>query len=142
MAEKRVVLITGVAGHWGARSPQVGGRAGPNVIGLDAEPPPEDIQGLDFIQADIRNPLLVDLFKSESVQTVCHLAFVESARLSETAFDLNVMGTLKVMGACVEAGVEWCQEQHCRLWPNLPTRPSRRISSSTQPPLRLTLTGD
>lgn len=106
MAEKRVVLVTGVASHWGARvATQLVAEPDQHVIGLDTDPPQEDIKGLDFIQADVRNPLLVDLFKSEKVQTVCHLAFMESARLSESAFDFNVMGTLKVMGACVEAGV-------------------------------------
>jgi UDP-glucose 4-epimerase len=106
MEKKRVVLVTGVAGHWGTRvAMQLLAEPGLRLVGLDVDSPREDIKGLDFIQADIRNPLLVDLLKSENVQTVCHLAFVESMRLSETAFDINVMGTLKVMGACVEAGV-------------------------------------
>jgi UDP-glucose 4-epimerase len=75
------------------------------VIGLDAKPPKETIKGLDFVQADIRNPLLVDLLRAEKVNTLCHLAFVESDRPNESAFEFNVMGTMKVFGACVDAGV-------------------------------------
>jgi UDP-glucose 4-epimerase len=103
---QKVVLVTGVAGYWGARvAGQLAAERGLHVIGLDTDPPARDIQDLDFIQADIRNPLLVELLKSENVHTVCHLTFVENARPSEAAFDLNVMGAMKVMGACVQAGV-------------------------------------
>ncbi|OGO36291.1 MAG: hypothetical protein A2W35_18020 [Chloroflexi bacterium RBG_16_57_11] len=110
MSNKQIILVTGVADFWGA---QVASRllspATPetdyHVIGLDSEPPDESLKGLDFIQADIRNPLFVDLLKSEQVHTVCHLVFAESVRASEAAFDVNVMGTMKVLGACAEAGV-------------------------------------
>ena len=107
MAEKKVVLVTGVASFWGRRTaeqlllhPQL------HVIGLDNEQPQPVVSGLDFIQADVRNPRLVDLLQSEGVHTVCHLKFVESARPSEAALDVNVMGTMKVLGACAQAGVK------------------------------------
>jgi len=110
MSTKQVILVTGVANYWGA---QVASRlintdsqeTDYHVIGLDSEPPGESLKGLDFIQADIRNPLFVDLLEAEKVHTVCHLVFAESMRASETAFDINVMGTMKVLGACAEAGV-------------------------------------
>jgi UDP-glucose 4-epimerase len=110
MSDKQVILITGVANYWGAQlaARLAGGaqaEAGYHIIGLDSEPPDESVQGLDFIQADIRNPLFVELLKSENVHTVCHLVFTESMRPSEAAFDINVMGTMKVLGACAEAGV-------------------------------------
>lgn len=117
MTKRKVILVTGVGSTWGAQvasrllaeaDPHVDGRVDgrhAHVIGLDSEPPKEEIKDLDFIQADIRNPLFVDLLKSEGVHTVCHLVFMESARPSEAAFDLNVMGTMKVLGACAEAGV-------------------------------------
>jgi UDP-glucose 4-epimerase len=79
--------------------------AGLHVIGLDSKPPAETIEGLDFVRADVRNPLLVELLRTEQVDTVCHLAFVETIRPSETTFDLNVMGTTNVLDACAGAGV-------------------------------------
>jgi UDP-glucose 4-epimerase len=106
MGEKRVVLVTGVAGDWGGRvAAQLIERPDLHVMGLDADIPKEEIKGLDFVQADIRNPLLVELLKDEKVDTLCHLAFVESIRSNEAAFDLNVIGTMKVLGACAEANV-------------------------------------
>jgi UDP-glucose 4-epimerase len=106
MNEKRIVLVTGVASHWGSRvAERLLTEATCDVIGLDAEYPAQEIPGLNFVKADVRNPLLVDLFKAESVDTVCHLVFTDTRRRSEAAFDLNVMGTAKVMGACAEAGV-------------------------------------
>jgi UDP-glucose 4-epimerase len=116
--QKKVILITGVSGYWGARVAKrlieetercagKGSNTGPaaHIIGVDVEAPNPPIQDLDFIQADIRNPLLVDLLKSDRVKTVCHLVFVDSARHTETSFDINVIGTMKVLSACGEAGV-------------------------------------
>jgi UDP-glucose 4-epimerase len=103
---KTKILVTGVGGYWGSRVAQ---RLveNPNfrVLGLDTEAPKEPIPGLDFIQADIRNPLLSELFKSEKVGTVYHMAFKESQRPSEEIFDYNLMGTMKVFGAGAAAGV-------------------------------------
>jgi UDP-glucose 4-epimerase len=50
--------------------------------------------------------LLVELLREEKVHTYVHLAFKESARPSESAFEFNVMGTMKVLSACAEAGVK------------------------------------
>jgi UDP-glucose 4-epimerase len=114
MSQERIVLVTGVASPWGSRVAQkllteadcrAAGRVACSVIGLDAEPPVEEVPGLDFVRADIRNPLLVDLLKANEVDTVCHLAFAGTRRRSEAAFDLNVMGTAKLMSACAAAGV-------------------------------------
>lgn len=106
MTDKRVVLVTGVAGYWGGLvAAQLAKDETLQVLGLDKEPPAIEIKGLDFIQADVRNPLLADLLKEERVDTVVHLKFEESLRPTEASFDTNVMGTMKVLGACAEAGV-------------------------------------
>ncbi|RMF45157.1 MAG: NAD-dependent epimerase/dehydratase family protein [Anaerolineae bacterium] len=102
----KTVLITGVANQWGSRlATRLCDTPGLRVIGIDAHPPKKEIKNLDFIQADIRNPLLLELLQLEKVDTVCHLAFIESYRRTESAFDHNVIGTMKFMGACAEAGV-------------------------------------
>jgi UDP-glucose 4-epimerase len=106
MADKRVVAISGVAGTWGTLvAKKLTLQPEFHVIGIDIERPETDIDGLDFIQADIRNPLLTELLKNEEVDTFCHLAFIDTYRPSETAFEANVMGTVKAFGACVEASV-------------------------------------
>jgi UDP-glucose 4-epimerase len=106
MPDKRVILVTGVADYWGgAVAARLVAEPGLHVIGVDTNPPPTDIKDLDFIQADLRNPLLGDLLRQEAVDTVCHLAFVESTRPSEQAFDVNVMGGMQVLAACGAASV-------------------------------------
>ncbi len=103
---KATVLVTGVAGTWGSRvAARLVNGGEVQVLGLDAAQPAKEIRGLDFILADVRNPLLVELLKAEGVGIVCHLAFVHSVRRSESAFDANVIGTTKLLGACAEAGV-------------------------------------
>ena len=112
MPRRKVILVTGVANYWGAHlasrllaendaelSP------GWHIIGLDINRPDPEIPGLDFIQADIRNPLLVELLQEEQVDSLCHLAFIDSVHPTESTFDINVVGTMKVLGACAQAGV-------------------------------------
>ncbi|MBE2197910.1 MAG: SDR family oxidoreductase [Anaerolinea sp.] len=106
MKTNQVVLVTGVADYWGARvANRLLHEEGVRVLGVDTAVPDKIPDGLDFIQADVRNPLLTDLLRAEQVDTVCHLAFTDSRRRSEQNFDLNVMGTIKVFGACADAGV-------------------------------------
>lgn len=108
MSDKRMVMISGVGGYWGSRlaahllDKHAEALA---VVGLDVNPPEPEVKGLDFIQADLHNPALVDLLKAEKPDTVVHLHFVEHTRPSEADFEANVMGTMKFLGACAEAGV-------------------------------------
>ena len=95
-----------MAGYWGSRiAARLASEPGYDVIGLDTEPPAEEIKGLDFVQADIHSQLLAELLQAEGVDTVCHLAFVDTARPHEATFELNVIGTTRVLGACTQAGV-------------------------------------
>ena len=106
MAQPKTVLVTGAGGYWGGHvAARLATLPDMHVIGVDTTAPKEAVKGLDFIQADVRNPLLAELLREERVDAVCHLAFVESDRRSEAAFDLNLLGTMKVFGACAEAGV-------------------------------------
>ena len=106
MGEDNVVLVTGVAGYWGSRVAARLLAAGTyHVLGLDSMPPAPEIQGLDVVQADVRNPALGELLQAEGVDTICHLAFVETERPSGRAFDANVAGTTRLLDACVQAGV-------------------------------------
>jgi UDP-glucose 4-epimerase len=106
MTDPQTVLVTGVGGFWGARlAAQLTAETDLHVLGIDATAPANPVKGLDFIQADARNSLLVELLRDEGVTTVCHLWFIEADRHSETNFDLNVIGSMKVFGACAQAGV-------------------------------------
>lgn len=107
MADERVILVTGVAGYWGNRAAaKLLDQEDLHVIGIDTEVPKTNVDGLDFVQADVRNPVLVELLQEERVDAVLHLQFRETLTPSETSFDQNVMGTAKLLAACSEAGVK------------------------------------
>ena len=107
MNDRNVILVTGVASYWGGRvAKRLLDEPDLHVIGLDVEQPDDvPIEGLDYIQADVRNPLLPDLLNAEGVDAVCHLAFVGGLQRSEARFAANVMGTIKLIGACAESNV-------------------------------------
>jgi len=106
MRKKRIVLITGVADYWGRRvASRLLREADWQVIGLDTAPPPETINGLDFILAPPDDPLIVELLAEERVEVLCHLAFTESTQPNPAAFQHNVIGTLKLFSACAQAGL-------------------------------------
>lgn len=102
----RTVLVTGVSGYWGRRVAKVL-LAEPDVrvLGIDVRPPEWIEVGLDFVKADVRNPLLCDLMRVERVDTVIHLAWRERQWRREEDFESNVLGSLQLIGAAVDAGV-------------------------------------
>ena len=60
MSAGRRVVITGIASHWGAelarrleRDPEID-----YIAGIDSRPPPAELERTDFIEADIRSPVL------------------------------------------------------------------------------------
>jgi UDP-glucose 4-epimerase len=106
MKDQQNILVTGVAGYWGVRvAEKLLKQPAYHVIGLDMAKPGSELAGLDFIQADLRDTLLVELLKLERVNIVCHLSFQEAERPSEAVYDHNVNGTIKLFNACAEADV-------------------------------------
>jgi UDP-glucose 4-epimerase len=75
------------------------------VLGVDRLMPAQPPDGLDFVKADIRNPLLVDLLRAEQVDTLVHLAWRERQWRREEDFESNVLGAMQLLGACADAGV-------------------------------------
>ncbi|MGH8867159.1 MAG: NAD-dependent epimerase/dehydratase family protein [Actinomycetes bacterium] len=101
----RVVLVTGVSRHLGARvaraleaDPAVG-----RVIGVDVVPPPEDLGRTEFVRADIRNPVIAKVISAADVDTVVHLAVVATpfgAGGRSSMKEINVIGTMQLLAAC------------------------------------------
>src|SRR5215210_8907143 len=104
MTGRRVVII-GVANHWGAdlarrleRDPGI-----EYVGGIDSTPPPIELARTDFIEADIRSPLLLRLLPPTGADTVVHCGFLwypEPGKPSRVLHDINVIGTLQLLAAC------------------------------------------
>jgi UDP-glucose 4-epimerase len=104
MAGRRV-LVTGVSGQTGT---EIARRlaADPEfeyVAGLDTRPPAADLEGVDFVEADIRNPLIGKLLPQTEVDAVVHNQIVRrptTGTSAQAAHDINVIGSLQLLAAC------------------------------------------
>jgi UDP-glucose 4-epimerase len=101
----RRVLIIGIASHWGAELAR-GLERDPGIDyvgGIDSRPPPADLERTDFIEADIRSPLLSRLLPGTEADTIVHcgiLWYPEPGKPGRVLHDVNVIGTLQLLAAC------------------------------------------
>jgi UDP-glucose 4-epimerase len=101
----RRVLITGVSTRLGTelarrleRDPSV-----EYVAGLDVRPPRARLERTEFIDADIRNPIIGRLIPQTEVDTVVHNQIVRQPGggvAPRAMHDINVIGTLQLLAAC------------------------------------------
>lgn len=109
MAErKRRVLITGVSRFLGLRlakrleeDPSI-----EQIVGVDLEEPPVRIKGLEFIRADIRNPLIARVLEATNVDTLVHTNILSRpGRLGGRGEmkENNVIGTMQLLAAAQRA---------------------------------------
>lgn len=105
MASGRRVVITGIASHWGAelarrleRDPSIA-----YLGGIDSYPPAADLERTEFIEADIRSPVISRILPSTEPDTVVHcgiLLYPEPGRPPRVLHEINVIGTLQLLAAC------------------------------------------
>ena len=101
----RRVLITGVGSYLGTevarrleRDPEV-----EYIAGLDTRPPRVKLERTEFLDADIRNPVITKLLPQAEVDTVVHNQIVrrpERGMSAQAMHDINVIGSLQLLGAC------------------------------------------
>jgi UDP-glucose 4-epimerase len=101
----KTLAITGLFSPLGRHMAQLANQFGVRVLGIDVKPMTQPITGVEFVEADIRNPLLSELFKVEKVDTILHCSFRWRQRRTEQVFDSNVLGTMRLLGAAAMAGV-------------------------------------
>lgn len=99
------VVITGVATHWGSelarrleRDPAVDA-----VIGIDMRQPPEELERTEFLEADIRNPVISRILPSLEPDVLVHCGIIwypEPDKPARALHDINVIGTLQLLAAC------------------------------------------
>jgi UDP-glucose 4-epimerase len=104
----RVALVTGVSRDLGRRFARALAATDgvDRVIGVDVVPPRGDIGAVSFIRADIRTPLIAKVIAKEDVDTVVHMSVIAtpgSAGGRGTMKELNVIGTMQLLGACQQA---------------------------------------
>ena len=105
MAPGRRVVITGIASHWGVelarqleRDPSID-----FIAGIDTTEPPGDLERTEFIEADIRNPVLARILPVTEADTVVHcgiLWYPEPGKSARALHDINVIGTLQLLASC------------------------------------------
>lgn len=101
----RVVLVTGVSRKLGGRiASLLAGEPGiDRVIGVDVVPPKAPIPGIDFVRADIRNPVIAKVMGEAEVDTVVHMGVIATPRQAggrATMKEINVIGTMQLLAAC------------------------------------------
>jgi UDP-glucose 4-epimerase len=104
----RVVLVTGVSRYVGGR---LAARLSEDdsierVIGVDVVPPTADVGRVEFVRADIRNPIIAKVIASASVDTVAHCGVIATpfGAGGRTAMkEINVIGTMQLLAACQKA---------------------------------------
>jgi UDP-glucose 4-epimerase len=105
----RRILITGIASYLGTelarrleQDPEV-----EYVAGLDTRRPVATLEKTEFIEADIRNPVIAKLIAPTGVDTIVHNQIVRrpaAERISpRKAHDINVIGSLQLLAACEKA---------------------------------------
>lgn len=101
------IFITGVSGYIGmkiARALADHSRV-EKIVGIDIRPPIENLEGVLFINKDVRAPM-VEILNEHCIDTVIHAAYVLPP-LHDTALmeDINVSGTRNILDAAAAAGV-------------------------------------
>ena len=104
----RVVLVTGISRDIGRRFARAaaGDPSIDRVIGVDVVPPRGDIGSVSFVRADIRNPVIAKIIAKEDVDTVVHMSVIATPGSTGgrgTMKELNVIGTMQLLGACQKA---------------------------------------
>ncbi|HSS67050.1 MAG TPA: NAD-dependent epimerase/dehydratase family protein [Nocardioidaceae bacterium] len=108
----RTVLVTGVCRKLGGRFARrlTEDPAVDRVVGVDIVPPRTDLGAVQFVRADIRNPVIAKVIAAEAVDTVVHLGVIStpSGAGGRTPMkEINVIGTMQLLAACQQArGIE------------------------------------
>ena len=108
------VLVTGAGGYLGSQliAALAAGRIKVSrIVAADVRemPPDRRMDGVDYVQADVRSPALIELFDRCKVDTVVHLAsIVTPGRDSNRQYEysVDVKGTENVLIACTTTGVK------------------------------------
>ncbi len=102
----RVVLVTGIASSFASQfAVLLAAQKGVDkVVGIDTTVPTGQLDGVKFVRADIRTPVVGKVIAVEEVDTVVHLGVSPTTRgRSGAAKELNVIGTMQLLAACQRA---------------------------------------
>jgi UDP-glucose 4-epimerase len=101
----RTVLVTGVSRYLGGRmATMLAADPGiDRVIGVDVVAPSSPIASIEFVRADIRNPIIAKVLGEAGVDTVVHMGVIATPKQAggrSTMKEINVIGTMQLLAAC------------------------------------------
>jgi len=101
----RTVLVTGVSRYLGGRMAAIlaDDPCIDRVIGVDVVAPDSPIDGIEFVRADIRNPVIAKVLGEAGVDTVVHMGVIATPKQAggrSTMKEINVIGTMQLLAAC------------------------------------------
>ncbi|MGH2753891.1 MAG: NAD-dependent epimerase/dehydratase family protein [Actinomycetota bacterium] len=107
-SNKRRILITGVSRFLGLRLAKrlEHDERVESLVGVDLEEPPVPIDGLEFVRADIRNPMIARVLEATKVDTLVHTNIGSSPALlggRSQMKETNVIGTMQLLAAAQRA---------------------------------------
>lgn len=95
------ILITGLGGGLARRTASLLVKEGREVVGVDYRPAPE-LPGVTIYRASYNKTAIEDVFRRHSIESVLHLGRVGNlSEEMEKRFELNVIGTQKIMKLCL-----------------------------------------
>ena len=101
-------VIVGAGTTWGSELARTLVRSDrfDSVIGLDISIPEVQVEGVEYVEADIRDPSIARILPALHPNVVVHCGIIlypEEARPSRELHDINVIGTLQMLAACEKA---------------------------------------
>ena len=106
----RIVLVTGVSRYLGGKlAAHLAADPGVDrVIGVDVVAPTGSLHGMtldgvDFVRADIRSPVIAKVLGEAEVDTVVHMGVLATPRQAggrSAMKEINVIGTMQLLAAC------------------------------------------
>ncbi|MCK6593321.1 MAG: NAD-dependent epimerase/dehydratase family protein [Polyangiaceae bacterium] len=100
------ILITGFAGGLARRTASILLKKGQEVVGVDYRSASE-LPGVTLYRASYNKTAIEDVFRKHPIEFVLHLGRVGNlSEEMEKRFELNVIGTQKIMNLCLAHGVK------------------------------------
>jgi UDP-glucose 4-epimerase len=101
----RRIVVTGISSHWASelarrleRDPSV-----ELIAGIDTDPPAVELERTEFIEADVRSPVMSRLLPALEPDTVVHCGFLwypAPGKPDRALHEINVIGALQLLAAC------------------------------------------